>query len=78
MTLDVYAGLFGDDLDAVAARLDDAFAARDADHMRTDRTTASWAPAVGQVSGCCCLDADQPAAQGAFAAGVATGADLGQ
>ncbi|MBM7492104.1 hypothetical protein JOD64_003326 [Micromonospora luteifusca] len=32
MTLDVYAGLFGDDLDeAVANRLDEAVAARDAD-----------------------------------------------
>ena len=29
MTLDVYAGLFGDDLDAVAHRLDQAVAARD-------------------------------------------------
>ncbi|MEE6261306.1 hypothetical protein [Plantactinospora sonchi] len=28
MTLDVYAGLFGDDLDAVANRLDEAVAAR--------------------------------------------------
>ncbi|MEV0810272.1 hypothetical protein [Micromonospora sp. NPDC050200] len=36
MTLDVYAGLFGDDLDAVANRLDEAVAARDADHLRTD------------------------------------------
>lgn len=35
MTLDVYAGLFGDDLDQVAHRLDEAFAARDADHSRT-------------------------------------------
>jgi integrase len=35
MTLDVYAGLFGDDLDAVATRLDEAFAARDADYLRT-------------------------------------------
>ena len=34
-TLDVYAGLFGDDLDAVATRLDEAFAARDKDHLRT-------------------------------------------
>lgn len=31
MTLDVYAGLFGNDLDAVATRLDEAVAARDAD-----------------------------------------------
>ncbi|WP_207786247.1 tyrosine-type recombinase/integrase [Micromonospora globispora] len=35
MTLDVYAGLFGDDLDAVANRLDEAVAARDADYLRT-------------------------------------------
>ncbi|SDZ35048.1 hypothetical protein SAMN05444365_1117 [Micromonospora pattaloongensis] len=35
MTLDVYAGLFGDDLDAVADRLDEAFTARDKDHLGT-------------------------------------------
>ncbi|MFE9694614.1 hypothetical protein [Micromonospora sp. NPDC005806] len=35
MTLDVYAGLFGDDLDAVATRLDEAVAARHADYLRT-------------------------------------------
>ncbi|MGW3603300.1 tyrosine-type recombinase/integrase [Micromonospora sp. NPDC005161] len=35
MTLDVYAGLFGDDLDAVANRLDEAVAARGADYLRT-------------------------------------------
>ncbi|WP_089021771.1 tyrosine-type recombinase/integrase [Micromonospora coriariae] len=35
MTLDVYAGLFGDDLDAVANRLDAAVAARDADYLQT-------------------------------------------
>jgi hypothetical protein len=35
MTLDVYAGLFGDDLDAVALRLDEAVAVRDADYLRT-------------------------------------------
>ncbi|MGN9807612.1 hypothetical protein [Micromonospora sp. L32] len=33
--LDVYAGLFGDDLDAVANRLDEAVAARDADYLQT-------------------------------------------
>ena len=33
MTLDVYAALFGDDLDAVATRLDEAVAARDADYL---------------------------------------------
>ena len=41
MTLDVYAGLFGDDLDAVAVRLDAAVSDRNADQMRTvatDRT----------------------------------------
>ena len=37
MTLDVYAGLFADDLDAVADRLDRAFAKLNADHMRTKR-----------------------------------------
>jgi integrase len=35
MTLDVYAGLFGDDLDAVADRLDEAAARARADSMRT-------------------------------------------
>ena len=35
MTLDVYAGLFADDLDAVADRLDRAFAKLNADQMRT-------------------------------------------
>lgn len=35
MTLDVCAGLFGADLDAVANRLDEAVAARDADYLRT-------------------------------------------
>jgi hypothetical protein len=38
MTLDVYAGLFGDGLDAVVNRLDEAFAARGADHLRTGTT----------------------------------------
>ena len=37
MTLDVYAGLFADDLDAVADRLDRAFAKLNADQMRTAR-----------------------------------------
>ena len=35
MTLDVYAGLFGDDLDAVADRLDEAAATARADYLRT-------------------------------------------
>lgn len=35
MTLDVYAGLFGDDLDAVADRLDEAAARARADYLRT-------------------------------------------
>ena len=38
MTLDLYAGLFGDDPDAVATRLDEAVAARDADYLRTGTT----------------------------------------
>ncbi|MGW4152646.1 hypothetical protein ACWEDF_05775 [Micromonospora chersina] len=35
MTPDVHAGLFGDDLDAVANRLDEAFAARDKEYLET-------------------------------------------
>ena len=37
MTLDIYAGLFADDLDAVADQLDRAFARTNADQMRTHR-----------------------------------------
>jgi integrase len=37
MTLDIYAGLFADDLDAVADQLDRAFARTNADQMRTLR-----------------------------------------
>ena len=37
----MYAGLFGDDLDAVASRLNEAVAARDADYLRTGATTAA-------------------------------------
>ena len=36
MTLDVYAGLFADDLDAVADRLDRAFAKLNAGQMQTE------------------------------------------
>lgn len=36
MTLDVYAGLFADDLDTVAERLDQAFAKLSEEHMRTN------------------------------------------
>jgi hypothetical protein len=39
MTLDVYAGLFADDLDAVADQLDRAFAKTNADQMRTRRAS---------------------------------------
>ena len=35
MTLDVYAGLFADDLDAVADQLDRAFTKLNADQVRT-------------------------------------------
>jgi hypothetical protein len=35
MTLDVYAGLFNDDVDDVAHRLDEAVTARSADYLRT-------------------------------------------
>ena len=38
MTLDMYAGLFGDDLDAASTRLDEAVAARDVDYLRTGTT----------------------------------------
>jgi len=37
MTLDVYAGLFSDDLDAVADRMHQAKLASDADFLRTKR-----------------------------------------
>ena len=37
MTLDIYSGLFADDLEAVADQLDRAFARTNADHMRTNR-----------------------------------------
>lgn len=48
MTLDVYAGLFGDDLDALADRLDEAFGGLNADQVRTaerwsDRKPTGWA-----------------------------------
>ncbi len=50
MTLDVYAGLFGDDLDAVAERLDEAAARARADSLRTAlaQTSVSALSAVGQ------------------------------
>jgi len=44
MTLDVYAGLFGDDLDAVADRLDEAAAQARADYLRTRDTSADVLP----------------------------------
>jgi hypothetical protein len=37
MTLDIYAGLFADDLDTVADQLDRAFARTNADRMRTNQ-----------------------------------------
>ena len=40
MTLDIYAGLFADDLDVVADRLDRAFVKLNADQMRTKRRTS--------------------------------------
>jgi integrase len=40
MTLDVYSGLFDDDLDAVADRLDEAAVRARADPVRTDRTVS--------------------------------------
>ena len=47
MTLAVYAGLFGDDLDAVADRLDELAASTAADSMRTP--TRASAMAIGGV-----------------------------
>jgi integrase len=44
MTLDVYAGLFGDDLDAVADRLDQAVFGRAADQVRTTGTRETVTP----------------------------------
>jgi hypothetical protein len=44
MTLDVYAGLFGDDLDAVADRLDAAAALPRADYLRTERPNDAVLP----------------------------------
>jgi integrase len=44
MTLDVYAGLFGDDLDAVADRLDEAAARARADCLRTDGQITTQLP----------------------------------
>ncbi|HET9650428.1 MAG TPA: tyrosine-type recombinase/integrase, partial [Microlunatus sp.] len=47
MTLDVYAGLFGDDLDGVAERLDEAVVRRNADSMRTVGDQAAVPSTVG-------------------------------
>jgi hypothetical protein len=46
MTLDVYAGLFADDLDAVADRLDEAATSARADHLRTEAREADMPPIV--------------------------------
>ena len=51
MTLDVYAGLFADDLDAVAEGLDKAWSAMNADHVRTDAANGSPAQRVDQDLG---------------------------
>src|SRR5215207_1466364 len=57
MTLDVYAGLFADDLDAVADRLDRALAKLNADQMRTERRPSRSNQAV--------LPLENPSAQAA-------------
>jgi hypothetical protein len=44
MTLDVYAGLFGDDLDVLADRLDTAAALARADYLRTERPNDAVLP----------------------------------
>ena len=46
MTLDVYAGLFADDLDAVADQLDRAFARTNADQARSNRRPEQQRQAV--------------------------------
>ena len=46
MTLDVYAGLFNDDLDAVADRLDAAATLARADHLRTEADRDTVRPFV--------------------------------
>jgi hypothetical protein len=46
MTLDVYAGLFADDLDRVADQLDRAFTKLNADQMRTARRPSQSAQAI--------------------------------
>lgn len=52
MTLDVYAGLFGDDLDAVADRLDEAASQARADYLRTRSTESDVLPIdFGDASG---------------------------
>jgi hypothetical protein len=55
MTLDVYAGLFADDLHAVADRLDCAFAKLNAGQMRTkqllDRSNQAALPLPEQAAG---------------------------
>ncbi len=42
MTLDVYAGLFADNLDDVADRLDQAFGSLGADQLRTEAPGSRW------------------------------------
>ena len=52
MTLDVYAGLFGDDVDAVAERLDEAAANARADYLRTQAGIAGVVPLdLGEAHG---------------------------
>jgi hypothetical protein len=55
MTVDAYAGLFADDLDAVADRLDRAIAKLNADQMRTkqllDRSNQAALPLPEQAAG---------------------------
>jgi hypothetical protein len=48
VTLDVYSGLFDDDLDAVADRMDEAFTRNLAAFSRTEAVVVDL-PATGQV-----------------------------
>jgi hypothetical protein len=64
MTLDVYAGLFADALDAVADRLDRALAKLNADQMRTERRPSRVKPGRAAL--------ENPSAQGRWLGQTAT------
>lgn len=65
MTLDVYAGLFSDDLDSVADRLDEAVRGADADFLRT--SGRSEAPEVTESDASSGTDEDEDGPDGTAA-----------